>query len=728
MEEPSILDFIKSILNPWDKHPIQIPPLKDDLVVKGSIPTNLSNLAEIPSNTETIQKETTRAETEIHTYEKVILRSLAPWSVISAFAFAFLAQWFFAPPSRAPIMGILSLITSFSLAILSYRLHQSQIPSLPKSIFINDPLTVNGKSFIIGSIFAILTFFASSGNKFTILNLTLLFLSLVFLWHAFWIRRGNTKGKISKAINWLAQPSWKINLSRWSLLLIAITTIILFFRFFHLNSIPSEMVSDHAEKYLDVWDILSGQTHIFFPRNGGREALQFYFIAGLQKCFGLGTNFLTLKISTSIIGLLALPFIYLLGKEIGNQRIGLIALAFAGIAYWSNVVSRAGMRLPFYFLFTAALLYYLFRGIRTSNRNDFILAGLWLGLSFYGYSADRFLPFIVIIAIMLFLLHPQSSGKRKQTIWFTLLLSLMALIIFLPLLRYITQDPQGYSQRMISRLAGASPLTKSPWIIFLDNFWHAVTMFSWSDGVVWVASIPDYPALGIISGGLFYTGLCFVLIRYFLKRNWLDLFLLVSIPLLMMPSILSLAFPSENPNLYRTGGALIPVFLLIGFALDLLMSSLESYYEHVRGSRIAWVTFIILFVFSAIINYNLVFDTYNKQYQLSAWNTSEVGEVIHDFANSIGSADTAWVMGFPHWVDTRLVSLNAGFPGHEFALFPEQLESTTDILQPKLFILNQADNEALEILQRIYPNGWLKTYNSKVPTKDFLIFTVFPEP
>jgi len=38
-----------------------------------------------------------------------------------------------------------------------------------------------------------------------------------------------------------------------------------------------------------------------------------------------------------------------------------------------------------------------------------------------------------------------------------------------------------------------------------------------------------------------------VIVRYIRKRDWVDLFLLVSIPLLMMPSILSLAFPEENP-------------------------------------------------------------------------------------------------------------------------------------------------------------------------------------
>ncbi len=136
------------------------------------------------------------------------------------------------------------------------------------------------------------------------------------------------------------------------------------------------------------------------PRNGGREALQFYLVAGLNKFFGFPLNFLTLKLVTSVIGFLALPFLYLLGKEIGGPRVGWLAFLFAGIAYWPNVVSRFGLRLPFYMFFSAAMLYYLVRR-HSEQTGEMILSwqGSCLGLSFYGYSADRILPGLVIAAI-----------------------------------------------------------------------------------------------------------------------------------------------------------------------------------------------------------------------------------------------------------------------------------------------------------------------------------------
>jgi hypothetical protein len=103
-----------------------------------------------------------------------------------------------------------------------------------------------------------------------------------------------------------------------------------------------------------------------------------------------------------------------------------------------------------------------------------------------------------------------------------------------------------------------------------------MVMFAWDDGEVWVVSVPHRPALDVISAALFYLGLVLILLRYLRQRNWIDIFILLSIPMLMLPSILSLAFPNENPILNRTAGALVPVFVVVGIALDGLVTATES--------------------------------------------------------------------------------------------------------------------------------------------------------
>jgi hypothetical protein len=226
---------------------------------------------------------------------------------------------------------------------------------------------------------------------------------------------------------------------------------------------------------------------------------------------------------------------------------------------------------------------------------------------------------------------------------------------------------------------------------------------------------------------LFYIGAGLLFVRYLRQRHWLDLFLLVSIPVLLLPSVLALAFPAENPNLYRTGGAMVPVFLMVAIALDGLMTGLASQLASPWGKRIAWGTALFLFSWSATQSYDLVFNRYYSQYQLSAWNSSEMGQVARDFIDTVGNPDSVWVMGFPHWVDTRLVAVNAGYPGKDFQLFLDQLESTQAIQGPKLFIMNVEDEPATQALSLLYPQGWFQLYTSKVETKDFLMFFVSPE-
>ncbi len=104
-----------------------------------------------------------------------------------------------------------------------------------------------------------------------------------------------------------------------------------------------------------------------------------------------------------------------------------------------------------------------------------------------------------------------------------------------------------------------------------------------------------------------------------------------------------------------------------------------------------------------------------------------MGQVIRNFANTVGSSDHAWVVPYPYWVDTRLVGFNAGDPAKDYALWPDKFAETQLITDPKLFILNLNDASSLEALQALYPQGRLEEFQSKTETKNFLVFYVPPE-
>jgi hypothetical protein len=363
--------------------------------------------------------------------------------------------------------------------------------------------------------------------------------------------------------------------------------------------------------------------------------------------------------------------------------------------------------------------------LRTTNRNYFILSGIFLGIGLHGYTPIRILPIVILVAVGLYLLHPQSKGKRRYAVLGMILLVLVSFIIFLPLLRFALEDPYIFSFRSFSRLGSVErPLPGPAWQIFLSNLWQAMIMFAWDNGEIWVHSVPHRPALDVVSAALFYLGGVILLVRYIRRRHWLDLFLLLSVPLLMLPSILSLAFPTENPSLNRMSGAVIPVFLIVAIALDAILSGIESRFGNTVGKGLAWGLALILVVWSSFQNYDLVFNQYQNLYRKSSWNTSEMGAVIRDFTQFMGSPESAYVVAFPHWVDTRLVGMNAGYPLKDFAIFPDAFAETVSNPQAKLFLIKPDDEESVINLSHLYPQGVLTTYTSEVGSHDFLMFFV----
>lgn len=751
-KEPTVLDYIKARLMPWKGPAPEIPPGKasepDGVkviaeqraesepalsggAIRAASPSEAASFAALQSGGALDQDAygeidlfTRREPLESDAQSSVSARSL-PWRSLVVLGLALFAQNALAPPDRAVSAGVIGYLLAAGWVAWAVWRGEWPLAALPEVEPVRDPLAVRQVSLWVGVLLMPVSFLTLGGNLFTGFNFALLLLVIALLVYGLWLPDRSSPSLFRRLTQFVSLGRWRIVIDRRTLIVLGAIALVLFFRFYKLADVPPEMTSDHAEKLLDISDVLNGQTHIFFPRNAGREALIFYLNAIIATWVGTGLSFITLKISTALIGLMVLPIIYLLGREIASARVGLWAAVLAGIAYWPNVISRVGLRFPFYPLFTATTFYFLIRGFRRNSRNDYLLAGLSLGLSLYGYTADRILPLVVVAAFGIFLLHRQSAGRRGQSIWLFCMLVLLSIAVFLPMMRFLLDDPDAIAFRAMTRMGTLErPLPGPAWQIFLSNLWNALKMFSWEDGNVWLASVSYIPALGVVTGALFHVGIVLVFIRYLRRRNWLDLFLLVSIPLLMLPSILALAFPIENPNLYRTGGALVPVFLIVAFTLDGFLTILRDRLGSVWGIRAAWMVGGFLLLWAGFQNYNLVFERYFMEYRLSAWNTTELGEVIRSFADSVGTEDSAWVVPYPYWVDTRLVGIDAGVPIKDYALWPDQLDQSLPVAPPKLFLVKPDDLEGQQVLVSLYPNGWFTRYNSFIEDKDFLIYFV----
>ena len=710
--EPSVLDYLKAKLRFWDR---------------SEQPINGSPGIDKPNPLIENFAETTEIANHVNQDSNSIDRKF-PLFLILSVTLAILAQLFLEPVTgRSAVPGIILYSLSVICLIIAIARKTLVIGEHREESDHGFGSTLRVGYFIPGLIFAIMAFFLFEGGQFNFLNTLLWIVSIFLIGYSMSDSSGSFALTREKIKGVFIKRKWHFELTPWLLVVLGTIILVIFIRFTQLNQVPGEMIGDQAERLLAVNDIQMGSNPVFSSRNNGSEIFQYYWTNVILRLTGTRLSFFAMKFASAIAGLVTLIYIYLLGKEVADRWVGILAVIFCGIAYWPNVLARSFLGGVFVPLFMSAMLYYLIKGLRLSKRNYFVAAGVALGLGLLSYRVFLVAPLVILLAIGLYCLHKQSKGKRMQVLWGMLILFLIGLLIFSPMLRVIVSEPRVYFFKVFSRVAEwERPYPGNGWSIFIKNLWSGMTMFFWSNGNQWVESVVNRPALDFVSGGLLMVGVLLTLWNYFKKRHWLDLFLILSIFILLLPSVLAIAFPEENPSMSQASGAMVSVFILIASAISQVIRNIEKGFNTRWNKSVVVIIALVLITLSASQNYKLVFKQYKENYFASAVNTSEIASVLTQFDETIGSLENTWVMGFPHWVDTKLVAIAAGRIGDDFAMFPERLPETTISDQAKMFLLNKLDEIGLDALQTLYPEGTSWEYTSVTPDKSFLIFFVPP--
>ncbi len=631
---------------------------------------------------------------------------------------------------------------------------------------------------------------------FTRTNVALWFLAVGALLLAAW-----DWGLTSPAQVWERVRGFRVNLDWTRLALIGIMGVGAFFLFYRLASVPAETTSDHAEKLYDVYDILRGQYPIFMSRNTGREPLYFYWIAWLVSTFNLPGNHLALKLSGSLISLMTIPLAYLLGREVGGKGVGLLTAFFLAISKWFVAITRVGLRVPSSPFMATPALFFTFRALRLNRRNDWLLAGLCIGLGLMTYTPSRMIPVIVVMLIGLRLLWdvvtmpggvraawqylryqmgraglpglrrspalgivasaPAPSEPTLPTVggwdatrpvpptltrafWANVLLMItVAVLAFMPLVRFSIEQRDLFWFRSVTRASTRETgQTFNAVERFLGNLWNAALQFNYRGDNVWVNTVPYDPQLDPVSGALFVLGVVYVILALvgmvrlsksrrvgiFGDRSFTAAALLVTLPMLLMPSILALAFPIENPSVFRACNA--PPVVMIFVALPLVLAVRRLREALGSWGAVAGAALVASVLLAAtVMNYRTYFETYDFQLRRTAQNAGEIAEVLGGFTKSVGDIDHAYMVAFPNWVDTRNVFLAMGAGPRNNYLPVEQganaARAQVNDPAPKMYILNVTDQRNLQILRSLFPQGQVYTYQSRTgPDKDFTVFFV----
>jgi len=506
-------------------------------------------------------------------------------------------------------------------------------------------------------------------------------------------------------------------------LLLCILVVSFFFHVYRIDATPAEAQSDHVEASEDVRSILNGDYMIFFPRNTGREATQFYLTAALSHIFGY--SFFTLKLTMALVGTLNVIPMYFLGKEFLDKRFGLLAAFFMAISYWHVIVSRIGWRIVLAPFWTTVTLYFLLRAFRTGRRNDYLLTGLSLGAGLYGYMSFRVTPVLIVALFVLQgVLQRGLNFQWKRFLINGFLLVVTSMLVYLPMFRYMYDEPRMLWYRVLTRTTNLErPIEQSSAAIFIDNVKRALQMFNWMGDGAWTASVPGRPALDYVSGGLFVLGAAYLLYLLLVKRRPIALYLVVAVFVLLLPSTLSIAFPIENPSNIRASGVIPVMVLLVALPLYLVGRQVVDALRGGTGALVVVVLGGLLLWQAARLNYRLYFVDYDQQYRRAAWNASDMARVMQGFADSLGSIYDTHIIATAHWVDHRAVALTLrNMEWNNLIINMQQVEPHLSEPRNRLYLFTPSNQEAERWLQEHYPNGRLMRFQAFIPEKDFMIF------
>ncbi len=342
-------------------------------------------------------------------------------------------------------------------------------------------------------------------------------------------------------------------------------------RVWDLASIPPGLLYDEAYNTRDVAAVLGGAITPFFSGNYGREALFIYLQAAAVALFG-PTSF-SLRLVSAAIGTLTLASAYILARRLLGPRIAVLAAAGLAVSLWHVMFSRIGLRAVSLPLFEGLALYCLWRGLEPFLRpvpqggrqspqwRWHLLAGLFLGLSLYTYTAARFLPLVpLLFGISLALMQRRHA---RGILTGTAAVLVVAALVGVPLGGYFLLHPQDFTERasQVSVLSDSGSYGGP-----LGSIWYSLSRtagaFVTEGDRSWDRNISGHPIFDPVWLVLFTAGLVVAICKWRQPAHGL---IMVTAAVMILPHMLTVA---SLPNYLRLVGILPVLYACTAVGLD----------------------------------------------------------------------------------------------------------------------------------------------------------------
>jgi len=375
----------------------------------------------------------------------------------------------------------------------------------------------------------------------------------------------------------------------------------LFLRLYKLDNIPAEIWGDIVEGMDFMTPILEGKFPFHYVLGNGPI---FFYIASLFSLI-VGFNFLALKVTSVVFGLLLVFGGYLFARELFNKEIALITAFLLAVSKWPVIYSRLGLMNIMIPTVISYIFYFLLKSINNKNPTFLLYCSLLLGLGLYIYPAFIIVPPVFFLTLIIFALN--KDFKKILPIKKYLMVSLI--VFFLLSTPFILSfDKFGFGDTNSyfgSKFLVASG-TLAPDFInrFYSNIVKHLLMFNYKGDACFRINPTNSPQLDLVSGIFFIVGIIYLLFSNIECKKKFLLF----IPLIafQLPSLLVLNVPTDVPSATRSIGIIPFLYVIIALGINFIIGKADL----IQKNKKLFLT--IIFSCITILNIKQVFVDYSK--------------------------------------------------------------------------------------------------------------------
>ncbi len=526
--------------------------------------------------------------------------------------------------------------------------------------------------------------------------------------------------------------------------IIILTLIILlgtFFRLYNINEMPAGCFSDEAQNGNEAINIIKGNKiegtslPVYLERDSSHNpAYYIYILAVFIKFFGIGPT--QIRVATAIFGILTIPAIYFLIRNIFGVKTAIFAALLFASLRWNVNFSRIAFHAAFAVFIMTLAIYFLWRIYKNRKWSDFILFGITTALTQYTYLPAR-LYIILLIIFFIFILFKNLSFY-KNNFRKLILAVIVGFIVFLPLLTFIVQYPKKFwTSRQETLILNPQKIKdfyhgqfKDVKDVLLNNIKVTMLMFNNLGDPNARHNYPQYPMLDFMTGILAVLGFGFAIFN--IHKLWA----LISVSgffIFMLGGFLTI----EAPQGLRTILTQPYIFIFISVVIYKFLQFAEQ-----KGNRKFILAILILISFFATLeDYDIYFNKQAKNPKCYyEFRTDEA--LAAQFLKELGKDWHAIMM--PHYhnsyvckyilADLKTISRDSTGRDTSRILTTEPFEPALsipidlskyeekEIKKNFVYILQKEYEPIVPLLKDIYPNGQYLPFYNKYDKNQMLFF------